>query len=76
MEFEKLEEITDLRKYWKNEAYDFTPWLCENIHLLGDELGIDIEVEESESDVGDFSLDIYANLMYNIIKLNWCMPNQ
>lgn len=73
MEFEKLKEITDLRKYWKNEAYDFTPWLCENIHLLGDELGIDIEVEESESDVGDFSLDIYAkeiNTDKNIIIEN------
>lgn len=73
MEFEKLEEITDLRKYWKNEAYDFTPWLCENIYLLGDELGIDIEVEESESDVGDFSLDIYAkeiNTDKNIIIEN------
>lgn len=62
-EFGKLEEITDLRDYWKNEATDFTPWLAkeENISLLSEAIGIDITVEERESNVGDFSVDIYAS---------------
>lgn len=62
-EFGKLEEITDLRDYWKNEASDFTPWLAkeENISLLSEAIGLDITVEERESNVGDFNVDIYAS---------------
>lgn len=62
-EFGKLEEITDLRDYWKNEATDFTPWLAkeENISLLSEAVGLDITVEERESNVGDFNVDIYAS---------------
>ena len=26
----------DAREVWKSEPYSFTPWLRENIHLLGD----------------------------------------
>ena len=62
-EFGKLEEITDLRDYWKNEASDFTPWLAkeENISLLSEAIGLDITIEERESNVGDFNVDIYAS---------------
>lgn len=62
-EFGRLEEITDLRDYWKNEASDFTPWLAkeENISLLSEAIGLDITVEERESNVGDFNVDIYAS---------------
>ena len=58
----KLEEITDLRTVWEHEASDFTPWLAEeeNISLLADALGLEITVEEKESDVGDFHVDILA----------------
>lgn len=58
----KLVEITDLRTVWPHEAKDFTPWLAEeeNLSLLGDAIGIDISLEETESDVGDFSVDILA----------------
>lgn len=55
-----LEEIKDLRKVWRHEAQDFTPWLAKNIGQLGEELGIDIEIEETESAVGSFSVDIFA----------------
>lgn len=57
-----LEEIKDLRKIWPHESLDFTPWLAEddNIALLGDALGLDISVDETESPVGDFSVDITA----------------
>jgi len=57
---ETLKEIDDLRSVWKNEAGDFTPWLAENIQILGSELGIDILVEETESSVDEFSADIFA----------------
>ena len=58
----KLEEIKDLRKVWEHEALDFTPWLAEeeNIMLLGDALGLEISVDETESPVGEFRADILA----------------
>lgn len=59
----KLEEIKDLRDVWPHEALDFTPWLAkeENIALLADAVGLDITVDEQESPVGDFSVDIFAS---------------
>ena len=58
----KLKEIKDLRKVWPHEALDFTPWLAEedNIALLADAVGQEITVDETESDVGNFNVDIYA----------------
>ena len=58
----RLEEITDLRTVWPHEALDFTPWLSQedNIALLSDAIGLDITVDETESTVGDFSVDIFA----------------
>ena len=56
----KLEEVQDLRSVWPNEAKDFTPWLSGNIDRLGEIIGIDIDVEETESAVGDFNVDIFA----------------
>lgn len=59
----KLEEIEDLRTIWPHEAQDFTPWLAkeENIEILSDAIGIDISINETESSVGDFSLDVLAS---------------
>ena len=58
----RLEEIRDLRNAWPHEALDFTPWLAEdeNISILGDAIGMEIAVDETESAVGDFSVDIMA----------------
>ena len=50
----------DARSVWKNEATEFTPWLAANISLLGDALGLDLEVSATEVDVGQFSVDIVA----------------
>jgi hypothetical protein len=50
----------DIRNIWPNEATDFTPWLVDNIDRLGRALGMEIEVQDREADVGDFSLDILA----------------
>lgn len=58
----QLKEIKDLRKVWPHEALDFTPWLAEedNLALLADAVGLEITVDETESKVGDFNVDIYA----------------
>ena len=55
----KLKRI-DLREVWADEAGEFTPWLAqeENIKLLGDAIGIELEVEAQEKPVGPFSADI------------------
>lgn len=61
MKLGRLKRI-DLREYWKHEAFDFTRWLSdpENIELLGDEVGIGIQVRETEASVGRFNVDILA----------------
>ena len=58
----QLKEIKDLRQVWPHEALDFTPWLAEedNLALLADAVGLEITVDETESKVGDFNVDIYA----------------
>lgn len=59
MKLGRLEKL-DLRAYWKKEATDFTPWLAqeENIQLLSDAIGIELEVQSQEESVGPFSADI------------------
>lgn len=56
----KLRGNTICGPYGQNEAQAFTPWLAEHLDVLGDALGITIELEERESSVGAFSLDILA----------------
>ena len=56
----KIERITDLRATWPNEAQHFTPWLAENIAELGEALGMDLELQQTEAPVGGYILDILA----------------
>jgi len=58
-ELGKLVKV-ELREAWKDEAHEFTPWLAqeENIKLLGDTIGIELEVEAQEQEVGPFRADI------------------
>lgn len=55
----RLERV-DLRKAWISESGDFTPWLAakENLKLLGDTIGLDLELEATERFVGPFRADI------------------
>ncbi len=61
-ELSSLKEIDDLRSVWPHEASDFTPWLAQekNIEYLADVIGLEITVEETESEIGEFSADIFA----------------
>jgi hypothetical protein len=58
-EIGKLTKV-DLRDLWDGEATDFTPWLAseENIALLGEAIGIELEVVQEEQRVGMFRADI------------------
>ena len=55
----RLEQV-ELRSIWVTEAGDFTPWLAQadNLRLLGDTIGIGLELEAQEKAVGPFSADI------------------
>ena len=55
----KLDSI-NLREVWANEASDFTPWLAmrENLDYLGETIGIDLELEMQEKNVGPYRADL------------------
>lgn len=55
----KLKHI-DPKTLWKHEAGDFTPWLADNLSLLGEALGLDLQLDQTERAVGDFACDIAA----------------
>jgi len=67
----RLEQV-NVRDYWKNEAYDFTPWLAQpdNLELLGDTIGIELEFVSMEKAVGPFSADI---LCKNTVTDEWVL---
>lgn len=55
----KLQRV-DLREVWDNESRSFTPWLAlpENISLLGESIGLELEVQAQERSIGPFRADI------------------
>ena len=59
----RLEEITDLRAVWQNDAKDFTEWLAkeENMNILSQAAGLEISAEETQSPVGKYHADIFAS---------------
>ena len=58
-ELGRIEQVS-IRQVWNHEAEDFTPWLAENLTLLGEALGMDLKEVKQEAPVGPFSLDILA----------------
>lgn len=62
MQLGNLQRVRDLRSVWKNEAYDFTKWLAKekNLAMLSNEIGIEMELIDTEVSTGSFSVDILA----------------
>ena len=50
----------DLRQAWPNEARSFTPWLADNLDRLADVIGITLDLESREVEVGRFAADLLA----------------
>lgn len=55
----RLEQVS-LREVWLSESSQFTPWLAkeENLSLLADTLGLDLECQGQEQGVGPYRADI------------------
>ncbi len=55
----RLQKV-ELHEAWTTESGDFTPWLAkeENLSLLGETIGIELELDSQEKDVGPFRADI------------------
>ena len=70
----RLEQV-ELREVWPDEAQDFTPWLAqeENLTLLGETLGMELELEAQEIYVGDFRADILCQNPENPENEMWVL---
>lgn len=57
----------DVRQAWPHEAQDFTPWLAKNLGVLSAELGIELELEDTERAVGlyRYRADIVARVPHD-----------
>lgn len=53
----KLERV-EVRSVWPDEAQHFTPWLSEQLELLGEAIGLELEFEGREKRVGPFRADL------------------
>lgn len=61
MSLGKLNHL-DPRVQWSDESKNFTPWLSsqEGLNLLGETLGLELELEDTEVYVGNYRADIVA----------------
>ena len=64
MELGRLEPV-DVRTVWEKEDRDFTPWLLDHDDRLAEALSIDLEIQQSEHPVGNFSLDLIGHDLTN-----------
>jgi len=55
----KLERV-EVREAWPHEAHDFTPWLADHLDELGAQLGLELELNDTEMAVGPYRADIVA----------------
>jgi len=67
----RLQKV-ELRDVWLSESAGFTPWLAQpdNMKLLGETVGTDLECEAQEKEVGPFRADI---LFKDTATDNWVL---
>jgi len=67
----RLEKV-DVTQYWQSAAADFAPWLCleENIQLLGEAIGLSIEVVLNAEQMADYRADL---LCREVGTKNWIL---
>ena len=69
-----LKQLTpvDLREVWRTEPDHFTSWLAkeENLTLLGETLGMELELEAREISVGGFRADLHCK---NTVDGSWVL---
>ena len=69
---ENLKQLTpvDLSEVWETEPQHFTPWLAkeENLTLLGEALGMELELDAQEINVGGFRADLRCK---NTVDDSW-----
>ena len=69
---QNLKQLTpvDLSKVWETEPQHFTPWLAkeENLTLLGETLGMELELDAQEINVGGFRADLRCK---NTVDDSW-----
>lgn len=53
-------ETVNVETVWPHEAFDFTPWLAKNLHILGEALNMNLKLIQPEAPVGPYYLDILA----------------
>ena len=71
LELGRLERM-DLRSIWTSEASSFTPWLAQddNLAILGETIGVTLELEQQEREVGLFRADL---LCRNVEEDSWVL---
>jgi hypothetical protein len=52
----------DIRDVWPNEATDFNPWLLANSQELSKALGLDLNLIQTQYQVGKFLLDLIGEV--------------
>ena len=73
-------ERVDVRCAWPNEAQDFTPWLANNLGVLSDELGVALELEDTEKAVGlyryraDIVARVHTTALWCSLRISWRRP--
>lgn len=61
----KLTRVENIREVWPHERYDFPAWLLDNGDALADVLDIELEFDQAEEPVGEFSLDLIGRDLTN-----------
>ena len=70
IEIGELKKV-ELREIWPHEAKNFTNWLSNNLHILGEAIGLELNEPETERSLDDsnFKVDIMAKTKKEIVVI-------